>query len=278
MADWYTSNSTAVITGGAKGLGQAFARQFLADGLTVLIADRDEEALATAAETVDHGGRLHTLVADVTDPASFEHLADYAFHTLGQVNCLMNNAGAMIRTGLPWENAEKWQKQLDVNLGGTINGCHTFIPRMLDAGQPGVVINLGSKQGITNPPGSYAYNLSKAGIRTYTESTAHALRQVEGGRLSAHLLVPGFTYTPLVARFIPEKPDFAWTPEQVVEYALPRLQAGDFYVICPDNESPWELDRKRILWNTQDLTENRPALSRWHDDHKADFEAFVKGE
>ena len=278
MADWYTSNSTAVITGGAKGLGLAFARQFLADGLTVLIADRDEDALANAADTVDHAGRLHTLVADVTDPASFEHLADHAYHTLGQVNCLMNNAGVMIHAGLPWENAEKWQKQLDVNLGGTINGCHTFIPRMLDGGQPGVVINLGSKQGITNPPGSYAYNLTKAGIRTYTESTAHALRQIEGGRLSAHLLVPGFTYTPLVARFIPEKPDFAWTPEQVVEFALPRLQAGDFYVICPDNESPWELDRKRILWNAQDLTENRPALSRWHDDHKADFETFVKGE
>ena len=223
-------------------------------------------------------GRLHTFTVDVTDQTSMERLADHAFATLGPINCLMNNAGAMIPAGLPWENGDKWQKQIDVNLGSTIRGCQTFIPRMLDGGHPGVVINLGSKQGITNPPGSYAYNLTKAGIRTYTESTAHALRQVDGGRLSAHLLVPGFTYTPLVAGFIPEKPDFAWTAEQVVEHALPRLQAGDFYVICPDNESPWDLDRKRILWNAGDLTENRPALSRWHDDYKGEFEAFVKGD
>ena len=165
---------------------------------------------------------------------------------------------------------------MSVNLGGVIHGCHSFIPAMLEGGAPGAIVNTGSKQGITRPPGNYAYNLSKAGVLAYTESVAHALRNVEGCKLTAHLLVPGFVYTPMISVFLPEKPSGAWTMEETVSFALPRIESGDFYVICPDNEATWEIDQKRIQWNAGDMIENRPALSRWHPDFADAFEAHMK--
>ena len=146
---------------------------------------------------------------------------------------------------------------------------------MIEAGGRRAVINTGSKQGITNPPGNYAYNMSKAGVKNYTESLAHALRQEEGCEVSAHLLVPGFTYSGMIARFIPEKPAGAWTCEQVANFLVESLSAGDFYVLCPDNDTPRELDEKRIQWNTDDLILNRSALSRWDDEYQDAYEAFM---
>jgi hypothetical protein len=94
--------------------------------------------------------------------------------------------------------------------------------------------------------------------------------------LTAHLLVPGFVYTPMVSRFVPQKPPGAWTAEETVDFMLTRLAAGDFYVICPDNEATREIDEKRMQWTADDLIKNRPALSRWHPDYKDAFEAFMR--
>ena len=118
--------------------------------------------------------------------------------------------------------------------------------------------------------------MSKAAVKAYTESTAHALRQIEGCKLTAHLLIPGYTYTGMIARFVPEQPAGAWTPQQVVDFLLTSLSRGDFYVLCPDNDTPRSLDEKRIQWNTDDLIANRPALSRWDDAYKEAYEGFIK--
>ncbi len=139
-----------------------------------------------------------------------------------------------------------------------------------------MIINTGSKQGLTNPPGNAAYNASKAGVRFLTESLAHELRNTEGCQVTAHLLVPGFTFTGLIKKHIADKPDAAWTPEQVTAFMLERLAAGDFYIICPDNDVTVAMDRRRIEWNTLDVVENRPALSRWHPDYAQEFADFVK--
>ena len=173
----------------------------------------------------------------------------------------------------PWENPDELRDTLEINLMGVIHGCHAFVPAMLEAARTGVIINTASKQGITRPPGNYAYNLSKAGVVAYTESVAHALRQIEGALLTAHLLVPGFVFTPMVSRWIPEKPEFAWTAGETVEFMLDSIDRGDFYVLCPDNETPRDVDEKRIAWNAGDIIENRPALSRWHPDFA---EAFAR--
>lgn len=105
----------------------------------------------------------------------------------------------------------------------------------------------------------------------------HELRETEGCNVSAHLLIPGFVYTPLTARGRTEKPDGAWTPEQTVDFMLERLGAGDFYILCPDNDTPRALDEKRMAWAMGDIIENRPPLSRWHKDYAEAFKAFVAG-
>ncbi len=134
------------------------------------------------------------------------------------------------------------------------------------------MINTGSKQGITLPPGNSAYNTSKAALKAYTELLAYELNQT-GGALSAHLLIPGFTHTGMSAR--PEKPPAAWSAEQVVGFMVASLERGDFYILCPDNDVTRETDEKRMRWTADDIILNRPALSRWRPDHAEAFKAFM---
>ena len=138
----------------------------------------------------------------------------------------------------------------------------------------GAIVNTGSKQGITCPPGNTAYNVTKAGVKVVTEALAHELRNVDGCQISAHLLIPGFTFTGITGGT--EKPAGAWTAEQVIDFMLPAMARGDFYILCPDNEVTREIDNKRVAWAAGDITENRPALSRWHPDYKDAFAAYMK--
>ena len=109
---------------------------------------------------------------------------------------------------------------------------------MIARGRPGLIINTGSKQGITTPPGDPAYNVSKAGVKAFTEALQHELRNTAGAKISAHLLIPGYVFTALTARGRTEKPAGAWTPEQTVDFMIERVAAGDFYILCPDNDVP----------------------------------------
>jgi NAD(P)-dependent dehydrogenase (short-subunit alcohol dehydrogenase family) len=154
-----------------------------------------------------------------------------------------------------------------------MHGVEAFVPGMLSSQKPGIIINTGSKQGITSPPGNSAYNLSKAALKNYTESLSHALRGACGDRISAHLLIPGYTFTGMTGGS--EKPASAWLPEQVIEFLLERIAAGDFYVLCPDNAVDRAMDERRIRWAADDIILNRPALSRWHPDFEAAFARFM---
>tara|TARA_R100000656_G_scaffold123416_1_gene99953 strand:+ start:381 stop:650 length:270 start_codon:yes stop_codon:yes gene_type:complete len=88
--------------------------------------------------------------------------------------------------------------------------------------------------------------------------------------------VPGFTYTGMISQFLPEKPAEAWTSDEVVDFLLERLDRGDFYIICPDNDVSEEMDAKRIQWYADDLIQGRPALSRWHPDFADAFKAHME--
>ncbi len=268
-----TVGRTAVITGGAGGIGLAAARRFAAMGLNVVLADRDEAALGAAggevAAAARDGAQFLSVPTDVADLTQVERLRDQALRRFGDVAVLMNNAGVG-GGGHAFENPDGWRRVMGVNLGGVINGVHAFTQAMIDQDRPALIINTGSKQGITTPPGDTAYNVSKAGIKVLTEGLQHTLRGLEGCRVSAHLLIPGFTFTGMTRRG-GEKPAGAWTADQVVEFMLSRLAAGDFYILCPDNDVSREIDNARITWAAQDITENRPPLSRWHPDYKAAF-------
>ena len=193
----------------------------------------------------------------------------------GGTDILMNNAG-IGPDSTSFGPLEHWQRILAVNLWGVIHGTQVFAPRMIERGRPGLIINTGSKQGITTPPGNPAYNVSKAGVKALTEALQHELRNTAGHKISAHLLIPGHVFTGLTARGRTEKPAGAWTPEQTVDFMIERVEAGDFYILCPDNDVPRQLDERRILWAASDIVENRPALSRWHPDYAEAFADFVK--
>lgn len=264
---------TAVITGAASGIGLATARRLAALGMNLVLADRNETALAEAAATLN-GAAIRTHPVDVARPDDLIRLQNAATASFGDINLLMNNAATGANPGKPWEHPQMWRDLLAINLDGVINGVQAFVPGMLAQFGPGLVVNTGSKQGITLPPGNSAYNVSKAGVKAFTELLAHELRQAAPGRLSAHLLVPGFTYTGMTGRA--EKPDGAWTADQVVDVLLAGIARNDFYLWCVDNETTHQQDARRIAWAAGDIVENRPALSRWHPDYSAAFAAFLK--
>ena len=273
-------NSVAVITGGASGIGLAAAMRFAHLGMKVCVADLGTHRL-TEAETkllsAAPGGAANVMVmaVDVSRVEEVSGLEAAVRERFGGTDILMNNAGIQPGSEMfgPLEN---WQRILGVNLWGVIHGSQIFAPGMIERGRPGLIINTGSKQGITTPPGDPAYNVSKAGLKAFTEALQHELRNAAGGRISAHLLIPGFVFTGLTARGRTEKPAGAWTAEQTVDFMIERIDAGDFYILCPDNDVPRHLDERRILWAAGDIVENRPALSRWHPDYAEAFAAFVK--
>jgi NAD(P)-dependent dehydrogenase (short-subunit alcohol dehydrogenase family) len=270
----------AVITGGASGIGFAAAKKFASLGMKVCIADlgADRLAAAEAKLVLASPGRtadIMTMAVDVSRAEGVSKLEAAVCERFGGTDILMNNAGIQPGSTM-FGPAENWQRILGVNLWGVIHGSQIFAPRMIERGRAGLIINTGSKQGITTPPGDPAYNVSKAGVKAFTEALQHELRNVKGGRITAHLLIPGFVFTGLTAKGRTEKPAAAWTGEQTVDFMIERLEAGDFYILCPDNDVPRPLDERRILWAAGDIVENRPALSRWHPDYAEAFASFVK--
>jgi NAD(P)-dependent dehydrogenase (short-subunit alcohol dehydrogenase family) len=265
----------AVITGAASGIGLAAARRLAGFGMRVCLADRDESRLAEACAVLD-GADVSAFPVDVSDREEVLALATTIRERFGAVSVLMNNAG-VAGGGDALSNPAGWTRVLGVNFFGVLHGVQAFVPAMADGGEPGLVINTGSKQGITQPPGDTAYNVSKSAVRALTEGLAHTLRNRPGCKVRAHLLIPGFTYTGMIAKRLPERPPGAWTPEQVVDRLLDGIARDEFYILCQDNETTREQDEKRILWAAQDLIESRPALSRWHPDWKDAFERFMAG-
>ncbi|OWY17733.1 short-chain dehydrogenase [Thioclava sp. JM3] len=271
--------NVAVVTGGASGIGLAAARHLAGLGMRVCIADLAGAALDAASDALIAAGAAEadvmTLATDVSDRAQLMALADEVWARFGPVNLLMNNAGMQPGSSI-FDEEGNWDRILEVNLGGIIRGSQIFAPRMIASGTPGLIVNTGSKQGITTPPGDPAYNVSKAGVKAFTEALQHELRNREDCKVEAGLFIPGFVYTPLTAGGRTEKPAGAWTPEQVVEFLFDSIERGDFYILCPDNDVDRATDVKRILWAAGDITENRPPLSRWHPDYDDAFKAWLK--
>lgn len=265
----------AVVTGAASGIGLAAAERFAAARMKLVLVDVDRDALRTAAGALDQTTAVLPVVCDVGDRQAVEALADQVYDRFGEVAILMNNAGRE-GGGQLFADHARWQAILQTNLWGVINGIQVFVPRMIAQGGDGAVVSTGSKQGITCPPGDTAYNVSKAGVKVATEALAHELRNTEGCRLTAHLLIPGFTFTGFTRVRHQEKPAGAWTPGQVIDRLVDGMAKGDFYILCPDNDVTREMDEKRIAWAAQDIIENRQPLSRWHPAYKDAFERYMK--
>jgi len=183
---------TAVVTGGAGGVGKGIARALLTDGARVVIADVEKTALDTAVADLSSVGDVRGVVTDVASSASVEALADDVYGKEGACHLLFNNAGVTSGGGgKPWEQEPNdWYWCFGVNVFGVVHGVLTFVPRMLASGEQGVVVNTSSGDGGFAPvPYASVYASSKAAISCFTEALAHQLA-AEGDLVRAAVFYP----------------------------------------------------------------------------------------
>ncbi|KAL7923770.1 hypothetical protein ACQKWADRAFT_42831 [Trichoderma austrokoningii] len=274
----FAPGSTALITGGASGVGLAIAKLCRSKGMKLLLVDRNAEALEKAkAEVGSSSPDVATSVLDVSKLEGWASLRDQATKTFGSIELLVLNAGVGGRG--TWGDNDYFRRILETNLFGVINGVNTFLPVVQEAAKsrPTSIVITGSKQGITNPPGNAAYNASKSAVKTLAEHLSWDLRDT---KTSVHLLVPGWTFTGMTGSGqAKEKPAGAWAPEQVADFLYKKMEQDKFYVICPDNETTEETDKKRMLWSTGDIIKERPPLTRWRPEWKEEAtETIAKTE
>ena len=178
----------AVITGAASGIGAGLAKQAVALGMKVVLADRDQAGLEKIAQEL--GDQALAVVTDVTSQASLDALADKAYAAFGQVDMLFNNAG-VLTTGNCWEISDaQWQKSWQVNVNGIVNGLRTFVPRLLKADRPARIINTASVGGFLPSPLMSPYSATKFAVVALTESLVNELATLNP-QIKVSLLAPG---------------------------------------------------------------------------------------
>lgn len=272
-------DAVAVITGAAAGIGFAIAKRVAKEGMNVVLFDKDPQALESAVEQIRAESpdvSVLPIQGDVSSEPDLRTLYERSFE-LGQVSLLVNNA-AIIKGAGPWDDASRWRTLMEINFWSVLNLQQMFVETMIAQEGSAAIVNLGSKEGITTRPGNAAYSVSKAAIKVLTEQLAHELREKVGDRVSAHLLIPGYTFTPMNfpgMTTATEKPDAPWTADQVADRLIEGMSAADFYIFCEDNEASWELDQRRMQWAADDLIQKRPPLSRWHKDYERQFQAYI---
>jgi NAD(P)-dependent dehydrogenase (short-subunit alcohol dehydrogenase family) len=247
------SRKAAFITGGASGIGRAIAESMVREGVSVAIADIDADAAAkTCAEIEASGGRAVPLSCDVTQEKSVAQAADEATAALGEIQLLVNNAGAFMLAGLEDTTRSDWEWLLEVNVLGVVNGLQTFLPRMRAQDAPCHIVNTASVSGHIPTPGLSIYTASKFAVVGLTES----LRvELAGSAIGLSLLCPGIVSTGLLdssrkhraTRFgasaegespmrpvIAQGSDPAVLGDQVVE----AVKAGEFYIFTHSGIRP----------------------------------------
>lgn len=250
-------NADAVITGAGSGIGAAFAAELARRGGRVVCSDVDEASARTTTEAIkDAGGQALSLRCDVANLDDVQRLADDAQTWFGGPPTLVINNAGVGAGGLPVgeTDIDDWRWALDVNLWGPIHGCHVFAPILKDAGcsgQPGGIINVASAAAFGAAPGMAAYNVSKAGVLSLSETLA---AELSGTGVNVTVLCPTFVKTNIVAagRIADRSSQLAdrlmrWTgfsPERIARMCLDTHDRGGLYCIPqPDARIGWGIKR-----------------------------------
>ncbi|MFH2011315.1 MAG: SDR family NAD(P)-dependent oxidoreductase [Pseudomonadota bacterium] len=186
----------AVITGGASGIGYAIARHSVKEGMKVVLVARDENRLAEAkSELEGAGGTVMTISADVSNESDVELVAQRTLDHFGAVHMLFNNAGVGMPGPPIWKiTLSDWEWILGVNLYGVINGLRVFVPIMLEQDTECHIINTSSTAGLVSSPGFGAYNVSKHGVVTLSETLHHELSRIQS-KIKVSVICPGAVNT-----------------------------------------------------------------------------------
>lgn len=185
---------TAVVTGGASGIGLAMARRFGTEGMRVVLADIDARALQDSAESLRDVAEVEAVQTDVAQAASVEALAARALERFGAVHVVCNNAGVGSPPGPVWERTlDDWNWVLNVNLWGVIHGIRTFVPILLRQQEQGHIVNTASIAGLITPGNLAVYNVTKHAVVALTESLAVDLGP--DSPIGVSVLCPAFVRT-----------------------------------------------------------------------------------
>ena len=239
---------TAVVTGGASGIGRALILRFSRDGANVVVADVDEPGMASVAgEAQALGVKAIAVRTDVSERSQVEALAARAFETFGTVHVLCNNAGVAAWGGIESATHRDWQWVLGVNLWGVIHGVEAFVPRMIARGEPGHIVNTASMAGLIASKGLGVYNTSKYAVVGLSETLAKDLRPY---RIGVSVLCPLGVQTrirdsernrPAALRNERAEPvtpveliGRSLAPDAVADMVLAAIRANELYVITHD--------------------------------------------
>ncbi len=233
----------AVVTGAASGIGRALAERCAQEGMKVVLADIEEQALLRASQELQAAGvPVLAVQTDVSKAPAVEALAQKTMATYGAVHLLFNNAGIGASTTI-WENTlADWEWTLGVNLWGVIHGIRTFVPLMLEQQTEGHIVNTASIAGLLSGPGLGIYKVTKHGVVTLSETLYHELA-LRRANIKVAVLCPAFVNTqimdsarnrpahlqndPTEERMSPESEAMRQFMHQAVEAGMPPHQVAD---------------------------------------------------
>jgi NAD(P)-dependent dehydrogenase (short-subunit alcohol dehydrogenase family) len=266
-------NKVMVITGAASGIGRALAQRAATLGMRVVLSDIDGARLSQAVAEVEAlGAEALGVVTDTGALADVVALADQAYARFGAVHVLVNNAGIAV-SGAAWTlPMEAWERSLRINLHGVMYGVHTFVARMVAAGEPGHVVNVASAAGLITVPGFAAYSASKFGVVGLSESLHHDLK-LRKLPIGVSLLCPSWVQTriasdgqaptaehdpidAMIEASVKRAVDQGITAEQVAEAVFAAIEADQFYILTHEDT------RKAVAVRSEDILSGRqPSLA-----------------